>query len=142
MAQPTTPPTPSFTTLPHEILLLITTHLPSSIDAISLFLSSRTFSPFWTLTPWSTLPIDVRSLRCRLHRDLLNHATQTLYYCSRCTSPRIPCEKHGVEAVARIAKRAACRRVVNSSRDPPLRERWLRVASDCDRHKYCCMTRG
>jgi hypothetical protein len=133
MAQPTT-----LLTLPPELLYLITTHLPSSIDMISLLLSHPSLLHLYS----PSLPVDIRSLRCRLHRDLLNPSTQTLYYCMLCPSPRIPCEKHGIAFVVGIAKRAAFRRVVNSSRDPPLRERWLRVATDLDRHKYCCITRG
>jgi hypothetical protein len=132
----------SLINLPNELVIRIFNLLPDSKDAVCLALVHSTLRTLYFLTTWSSLPVDVRSLRCRLHRDLKNSDTETLYYCSRCTSARIPCEKHGVDKLVGMAKRAAFRRVVNSSRDPPLRERWLRIATDYDQHRYCCITRG
>ena len=138
MAQPVI--SPSLLKLPSELLVKIFNLLTDSKDAVCLALVHSSIREIYSLTEWSSLLVDVRSLRCRLYRDLKNPTSATIYYCYRCTSGRIPCEKHGIKAIVGIEEGRAHRWINARTYDQPLRERLRRIATD--NHKYCCMTRG
>lgn len=130
----------SFLKLPHELLMKIFNLLADSKDALCLALVHSIFRGVYPLTKWSSLLVDVRSLRCRLYRDLKDPESERLYYCRMCTSGRVPCGKHGAEAIVSIRKGRAYRRMKSQAHDPPLLERVRRMATD--NHTYCCMSRG
>ena len=138
MAQPII--SSSLLKLPSELFVTIFNLLTDSKDAVSLALAHSSIRDIYSLTRWPSLLVDVRSLRCRLYRDLKNPTSLVIYYCQRCTSGRIPCEKHGIKAIVGVEKEKAYRRMNASIYDPPLRARLRRIATD--NHKYCCMTRG
>lgn len=100
----------SFIELPDELLTQIFNYLTNSKDALCLAIANRAFFVAYSLSSWSNLYIDILGLRCRLQRDSKAEAPR-LYYCRECTSDSVPCDNHGVEAVASINKWRAFRAV-------------------------------